>query len=82
MFETASSQLKTTDKHEQLRLALLEKIDPSNALSMSTKELEFSIFQTLNQLSQELKVSISLRDQQQLTREMIDDILGLGPLEV
>ena len=82
MFETLNHQLEIKNKQEQLRLALLETIDPSSALSMSKKELEFSVFQNLNQLCQDLKISMSLREQQQLTREMIDDILGLGPLEV
>lgn len=65
----------------ELRRAVLESLDPSEAVKMSAKELEFSIFQNLSRLAQESKVTISMRDQQVLTKELMDDILGLGPLE-
>lgn len=64
-----------------VRDALLESLDPSKALEMSVKELEFTVFQSLNQLALDSKVTMNLREQQKLTKELIDDILGLGPLE-
>jgi len=64
-----------------VRDALLESLDPSKALEMSPKELEFTVFQSLNQLALDSKVTMNLREQQKLTKELIDDILGLGPLE-
>lgn len=84
--KTHTPQLNQAEKARLLQIAairdaLLESLDPGEALSMSAKELEFSVFQMLNQLAQDNKVTMNLREQQKLTRELIDDILGLGPLE-
>ncbi|KJY80956.1 CpaF family protein [Vibrio nigripulchritudo] len=73
-------QQRLVQVHE-LRKAVLESLDPTEAVSMSAKELEFSIYQNLSRLAQDSKVTISMRDQQLLTKELMDDILGLGPLE-
>lgn len=64
-----------------MRQELMDNLDPSKALSMSVSELEFSIFQDLSQIAIDNKITMNLREQQQLTKELVDDICGLGPLE-
>ncbi|PMJ96403.1 CpaF family protein [Vibrio sp. 10N.261.55.A7] len=64
-----------------MRQELMDNLDPSEALTMSNSELEFSIFQALSQIAVNNKVTMNLREQQQLTKELLDDIRGLGPLE-
>lgn len=76
-------------KHDEVRVLqinrtrqeLLESLDPSEALKMTSHELEYTIFESLNQIALDNKVTMNLREQQQLTRELVDDIRGLGPLE-
>ncbi|MGD8110641.1 CpaF family protein [Vibrio sp. TRT 17S01] len=76
-------------KHDEVRVRqinrtrqeLLESLDPSEALKMTSHELEYTIFESLNQIALDNKVTMNLREQQQLTRELVDDIRGLGPLE-
>ncbi|NJO36387.1 MAG: CpaF family protein [Rhizobiales bacterium] len=65
----------------RIQSALLERIDASAAAKLPRDELQRQIAELISEIVAEERLSLTSREQQQLTITMVDDMVGLGPLE-
>jgi len=66
---------------EQVLPRLLERIDAEAAASLSRDELSEEFRPIIAEVLMELKLNLSRREQLMLEKVMVDELLGLGPLE-
>ncbi len=66
---------------ETLHPILMERIDPSAAAKMSRDALSHDLTSVVGDLLQEEKTPLSMTERQDLVASLLDDMLGLGPLE-
>jgi pilus assembly protein CpaF len=67
---------------ERVLPRLLDLIDPEAASQLERSELGDEFEPIVMEVLQELKITLNRREQKQLEAALIDEILGLGPLEV
>ncbi len=60
---------------------LLDRIDMAKALELSRKELAQQVGEIVAEILGETKLRLNLREQRELAVLLLDDMLGLGPLE-
>jgi pilus assembly protein CpaF len=65
----------------RIQLALLDRIDASAAAKLQREELQRQIAELIGEIVNEEKLSVSPREQQEMTVTLVDDMVGLGPLE-
>ena len=66
---------------DRIQLGLLERIDASAAAKLPREELQRQIAELISEIVTEEKLSVTSREQQELTITLVDDMVGLGPLE-
>lgn len=66
---------------ERIQTGLLERIDASAAAKLPRDELQRQIAELISEIVTEEKLSVTSREQQELTITLVDDMVGLGPLE-
>ena len=59
----------------------MERIDVAVAATLPSEELEQQIGEIVNEVLSEQRIQLNLTEQRQLVRLLVDDMLGLGPLE-
>lgn len=74
---------KATSKTATRRIQTLlyERIDASTATKLPREELGRQIAEIIGEIVLEEKLSLSTREQQELAESIVDDMVGLGPLE-
>ena len=60
---------------------LMERMDVTVAARLSTPDLEVQVRAMVSEIQYELKLQLNGTEQQQVVRLIVDDMLGLGPLE-
>jgi pilus assembly protein CpaF len=65
----------------RIQMGLLERIDASAAAKLSRDELQRQIAELIAEIVTEEKLSVTSREQQELTVTLVDDMVGFGPLE-
>jgi pilus assembly protein CpaF len=65
----------------RIQMGLLERIDASAAAKLSREELQRQIAELIGEIVTEEKLSVTAREQQELTVTLVDDMVGFGPLE-
>lgn len=60
---------------------VMERIDVGVAATLPSEELEQQIGEIVNEVLSEQRIQLNLTEQRQLVRLLVDDMLGLGPLE-
>jgi pilus assembly protein CpaF len=65
----------------ELRTICLSRLDPSSAASMAPERLQSEVERLLADIADEKRIQLNGREQHQLAAELVDDMLGLGPLE-
>ena len=75
-FESSVHKIK-----EQVLPRLLERVDPEAAASLSKNELAEEFSPIIGEVLAELKITLNRREQFALEKVLIDELLGLGPLE-
>jgi pilus assembly protein CpaF len=65
----------------RIQMGLLERIDASAAAKLSREELQRQIAELIGEIVAEEKLSVTSREQQELTVTLVDDMVGFGPLE-
>jgi pilus assembly protein CpaF len=65
----------------RIQMGLLERIDASAAAKLSRDELQRQIAELIAEIVSEEKLSVTSREQQELTVTLVDDMIGFGPLE-
>ena len=66
---------------DQLQPLVLERIDVSVAAKMSREQLSHELTPLCDDLLREKKMTLNGSERQELVSRMLDDMLGLGPLE-
>jgi pilus assembly protein CpaF len=78
----ASSNRATVDQAKnRIQPVLLGRIDTSAAAGMSRSELARDVGDIVHDLLVEQRLQLNLTERQELVERMLDDMLGLGPLE-
>src|SRR5687767_2088503 len=75
-FEAAVHRIK-----EQVLPRLLERVDPEAAATLNKDELAEEFRPIISEVLTELKINLNRREQFALEKVLVDELLGLGPLE-
>ena len=75
-FEAAVHRIK-----EQVLPRLLERVDPEAAATLNKDELAEEFRPIISEVLAELKITLNRREQFALEKVLVDELLGLGPLE-
>jgi len=75
-FEASVHKIK-----EQVLPRLLERVDPEAAATLSKDELAEEFRPIVSEVLAELKITLNRREQFALEKVLVDELLGLGPLE-
>jgi len=75
-FEASVHKIK-----EQVLPRLLERIDPEAASTLTKEELAEEFRPIVTEVLLELKITLNRREQFALEKVLVDELLGLGPLE-
>ena len=65
----------------KIQQVLLDRIDTSAAASLQREQLRKEIFPIVSDLLIEQRIQLNLAEREELIEQMLDDMLGLGPLE-
>jgi pilus assembly protein CpaF len=76
-----ASQESIIKAKDTLQPLLLEFIDASAAGEMERSELTEQVSEAVNELMEQEKIHLNLREQRELVNMLLHDMLGLGPLE-
>jgi pilus assembly protein CpaF len=66
---------------ERVRGLLMPRIDPAAAARLPRIQLEREITQLVGEITTENRIQLNEREQRQIAKEIVDDMVGLGPLE-
>ncbi|HEY1142497.1 MAG TPA: CpaF family protein, partial [Sphingomicrobium sp.] len=75
-FEASVHRIK-----EQVLPRLLERVDPEAAATLNKEELAEEFRPIISEVLAELKITLNRREQFALEKVLVDELLGLGPLE-
>jgi len=75
-FEAAVHRIK-----ERVLPRLLERVDPEAAATLGKDELAEEFRPIISEVLNELKINLNRREQFALEKVLVDELLGLGPLE-
>ncbi|WP_240653159.1 CpaF family protein [Sphingomonas crocodyli] len=75
-FEASIHKIK-----EQVLPRLLERVDPEAAATLSKDELAEEFRPIIGEVLAELRITLNRREQFALEKVLVDELLGLGPLE-
>ena len=70
-----------TQTKERIYARLMEQIDLQTASRMPLNELRHQIIDVIGEIVMEQKLAINQGEQAQLAAQIVDDMIGLGPLE-
>ena len=65
----------------ELRSLCLAEMDPTALAKLTQEELTQEVERTLADIATQRRIQLNGREQRQLARELVNDMLGLGPLE-
>jgi pilus assembly protein CpaF len=65
----------------ELRTLCMAKLDPSAVTSASAETLIPQVERVISEIATEKRIQLNGREQRQIATELVDDMLGLGPLE-
>jgi pilus assembly protein CpaF len=69
------------EARERIRATLLSRIDPTVASRMAPPVLRAEILRLVGEIGNEERVQLNAREEDRLVQELLDDMIGLGPLE-
>ncbi len=69
------------DTRRAIQSALMERIDVAASMRLPRKELARQISDTVVDLLEEMKIQLNLMEQRDLVSALLNEMLGLGPLE-
>ena len=65
----------------ELRAVCLARLEPSAVASMAPERLTTDVERLISEIATERRIQLNGREQRALAGELVNDILGLGPLE-
>jgi len=78
---SSASQSSVEDAKKKVQPILMEKMDVSKAIALPRTELSDQIAAIVGEILGEQKMRLNLLEQRDLVTTLINDMLGLGPLE-
>lgn len=75
------TEAKLSKEREKIHRLLLEEIDLNAASRMDEEKLRPKIMELIGEIVMSEKMMLNQAEQQALVKDIIDDMLGLGPLE-
>jgi pilus assembly protein CpaF len=76
-----TQQTTQTNALEELRAICLSRLDPTIAAATTPDRLQVEVERLLAEIADGRHIQLNGREQRQLAGELVDDMLGLGPLE-
>jgi pilus assembly protein CpaF len=76
-----TTETTTTDVATRLRGLCLARLDPSSVVGMSPERLALEVERLVSDIATEQRIQLNAREQRRLSQDLVDDMLGLGPLE-
>ena len=76
-----SKARRNTKLQETIREQLLKRIDPATAVKMSRKRLLREIEGLVAEIANEERLQLNQRDQTAIATDLLDDMIGFGPIE-
>jgi pilus assembly protein CpaF len=64
-----------------LRVACLERLDPAAFADVGPDRLQSEVERLIAEIADEKRIQLNSREQRQLASDLVDDMVGLGPLE-
>ena len=80
-FVRPSPARATEPSTEELRSACLARLDPTAVASVPPDRLAIEIERLLAEIATDRRMHLNGREQRRLAAELVDDMLGLGPLQ-
>lgn len=77
----APPKLPPTAATVELRSLCLGEMDPTLLAKLTPEELTQEVERTLAEIATQRRIQLNGREQKALARELVNDMLGLGPLE-
>jgi len=68
-------------RREEILAEVVERIDAGAAVQMSREELEGELATMVNEILIEKRIVLSQRETQDVTKRLVDEMIGFGPLE-
>ena len=65
----------------ELRTLCLARLDPTSVAGMSPERLALEVERLVAEIATEQRIQLNAREQRRLSQDLVDDMLGLGPLE-
>lgn len=81
MISVAASRGSIDAAKKTIQPVLMERLDVSKASELPRAELASQVADIVSEIAVEKKVQLNLVEQQDLVKTLLDDMLGLGPLE-
>jgi pilus assembly protein CpaF len=78
---TKGGQDPETALGSELRTLCLGRLDPSVVATMSPERLALEVERLVAEIATEQRIQLNAREQRRLSQDLVDDMLGLGPLE-
>jgi pilus assembly protein CpaF len=78
---TKAAQDPETALGSELRTLCLGRLDPSVVATMSPERLALEVERLVAEIATEQRIQLNAREQRRLSQDLVDDMLGLGPLE-
>jgi pilus assembly protein CpaF len=78
---SANKPAAPPDPIAQLRAIFLSRLDPATISGQGSDKLAAEVERLLAEIADEMRIQLNGREQRQLAAELVDDMLGLGPLE-
>ncbi len=78
---TAPPRAATPQPLAELRALCLQRLDPAAVASLTPDRLNQEMERLVADLATERRIQLNGREQKQLASELVNDMLGLGPLE-
>jgi pilus assembly protein CpaF len=66
---------------DRIRTELMARINPAAAGRMQPRQLRSEVAQIVSEIANEIRVQLNEREESALATELVDDMVGLGPLE-
>lgn len=79
--DASASFSKVDEAKERVQPLLMEQIDVTKASELNRQDLAEQIGEIVGELLLQEKLSLNLREQRDLVTRLLNDMLGLGPLE-
>jgi len=76
-----SPPLDHTEIKDRIRTELMARINPAAAGRMHPRQLRSEVAQIVSEIASEIRVKLNEREEAVLATELVDDMVGLGPLE-